>query len=90
MGLLLLAIAPLPYSYYIFLRWAILLSCCLHGYYALQKKRMSALVIFIVLGVLFNPFDPVYLSKGLWMFIDLLAALSVFIGMEDIKKGKPF
>ena len=51
---------------------------------------MSALVIFIVLGVLFNPFDPVYLSKGLWMFIDLLAALSVFIGMEDIKKGKPF
>lgn len=58
--MLLVAILPLPYSYYRFLRWAVMLSACFHLYFGIQRKRWIGVAIFAIIVVLFNPFDPVY------------------------------
>ncbi|MGO8756439.1 MAG: DUF6804 family protein [Gallionellaceae bacterium] len=82
--LLLLAIASWPYSYYIFLRWFVFLSALLHIGVSISKRRMSALVIYLLIGLLFNPIEPIYLSKGVWVIIDFFAAMFVVIGYEDL------
>lgn len=87
-GALLLALLPLPYSYYMFLRWAVLLSACLHLYFGIQRKCWVACAIFGLIAALFNPFYPVYLTKSIWMFLDIGAAALMAFGYADLKKAK--
>ncbi len=67
------AILPLPYTYYILLRPAV----CLGMIFLLVRdgKRLSNdnKAICIVIAVLFNPFFAIYLSKFVWIPIDLLS-----------------
>lgn len=86
-AVLLVAIAPLPYSYYMFLRWAVTLSACIHIYFGFTRKRWAAVAIFIALAVLFNPIVPVYLSKVVWMILDFLAAALMAFGHKDLNKS---
>ena len=84
--LLFVAMLPLPYSFYIFLRWFILLSALEHIRLSILQHRFSVLPIFIIIGLIFNPFHFIYLSKGIWCMIDLFSALFVKIGGEEINK----
>ena len=84
--LLLLAPAAWPYSYYIFLRWFVLLSALIHIGFSISRRRYLALVVFVPLGLLFNPIETIYLSKGVWVVLDLFAVLFVVIGYEDQSK----
>jgi hypothetical protein len=87
-GALLLALLSLPYSYYMFLRWVVLLSTCLHLYFGIQRKRWVICAIFGSIAALFNPFDPVYMTKSIWMFLDLGAAALMAFGYADLKKSE--
>lgn len=87
-GALLLAVARLPYSYYIFLRWSVTLSACIHLWCAIKGKRWGATAIFGVIGILFNPFEPIYLTKGVWVVIDVFAAIFMIVGFEELRKPK--
>ncbi len=86
--LLLSAPLPWPYSYYIFLRWFVFLSVLLHISVAISRRRPLAWVFFLPIGLLFNPIEPVYLSKGVWAIIDFFAAMFMVIGHEDLHKQK--
>ena len=73
--LLFVAVLPLPYAYYEILR----ITVCLGVIYMLIKKwplldgqTKGAL---IVIAVLFNPFSPIYLSKIIWVIIDVVAGI---------------
>lgn len=88
-GALLLAIAPLPYSYYIILRWVILISSLIHFYFAFNRKSKSVMVIFAALGILFNPIVPIYLSKGIWTILDFLSAIFALMGLEELEGISP-
>lgn len=71
--LLLLACLPLPIEYYSFLRIAVFVSVIMiliNGTKSLQNK-----IILVIIGVVFNPFLPIYLyNKLYWLPIDLLAS----------------
>lgn len=83
-ALLFLAVLPLPYAYYEILRVAV----CLGVLYMLVKEWPlldgQTKGIFIVISVLFNPFSPVYLSKVIWVIIDIITGIYLF----QIKKTK--
>lgn len=85
-ALLLLAPAPWPYSYYIFLRWFVLLSALVHIGISISRHRPLAMLVFVPIGLLFNPIAPVFLSKGVWVVIDFFAAMFVVIGYEELNK----
>jgi hypothetical protein len=87
-GLLILAIFPLPYSYYIFLRWTILISCSIHFYFAFNKRSIISMIVFAGIGILFNPIDPIYLTKSFWAAIDFFTAIFVVMGFEEIEQAK--
>jgi len=82
--LLILAMPSLlPYSFYIFLRWVICLSALLLGLggnYRTINRHMVYVWIFI--AILFNPIVPIYLSKQLWIAIDVVVAILFFISTQ--------
>lgn len=75
--LLFVAIAKLPSEYYLFLRIAVFVAALLALYEEFSEKGFSAWVIlFVVIGLIFNPIMPIYLyDKGLWISIDLVSGI---------------
>lgn len=77
--LLLIAILPLPYGYYTFLRLMVFGGGLFLAYQLYEQKLSSWSVAMAVLAVLFNPFIPVYLSRGVWLPIDIVGATIFFL-----------
>ena len=73
--MLLVAVAPLPYGYYQFLRWAtsgVAVFIAVKGY---TWKQTWATWLFAAVAVMFNPILPINLSREIWQPIDLAGAL---------------
>lgn len=76
-ALLVVAIAPLPYGYYTFLRLIVCGCCCaiLYGAHIDGRERWTLMSFGIVgLAVLYNPLVPVHLTKGIWFWLNLGSA----------------
>lgn len=79
--LLLIAILPLPYGYYTFLRLVVFGGGFFLAYQLHEQKVPNWSVAMAVLAMLFNPFIPVYLSREVWLPIDLMSAgLFFYVG----------
>lgn len=79
-ALLLLGIFNLPYGYYIFLRWAILISAVATAYYYYNIKLPAWGLVFGGIAFVFNPIYPIYLEKSTWIILDSIAAGLFFYG----------
>jgi hypothetical protein len=86
-GLLVLAVFPMPYAYYDFLRVAVTGAAAYVALRMMQLDQRNIAIPFGVIAVLFNPIVPIYLSKQVWITFDLMAAL-IFIGVW--KEAKVF
>lgn len=73
--LLLLALADWPYEYYIFLRWVVVVAAGLLVYTAYTLHKPAWVIIGIILFILWNPIVPVYLDRGTWSVLDIVAAV---------------
>ena len=73
--MLLIAVAPLPYGYYQFLRWIICGISIYIAYKSYDWGKKWAVWIFAPVAILFNPLIPIHLSKEIWQTIDLFCAL---------------
>jgi hypothetical protein len=87
--LLLLALAPMPYGYYVFLRliatgvfvWAAVVS---------KERHQAGLALtFTLLVVLFNPVMKVPLPRELWAFIDLVIAVFLLVVSGRLAINQP-
>lgn len=79
-----IAVFPLPYGYYTFLRIAISLAGCIAAF-DLIKKSNPLWLVFAGIVILFNPIIPIHLSREIWFFIDLIVAI-LFGGQVLISK----
>ena len=71
--LCIIAVFPLPYGYYTFLRISVSIVGCIAAF-DLVNKGNPLWVIFAGVVVLFNPIIPIHLSRDIWFFIDLIVA----------------
>jgi len=87
--LLLNAFAYNPYSYYIFLRWAIFLVM-LFNLYNYIKRMDKSFFVFVAILIIYNPIRPVYLTREIWSVINLVTIISILITiywyLKEIKK----
>lgn len=83
--LLLIAILPLPYGYYSFLRWVTCGIAAVTSFIAYQWGFKWAPWVFIPLAILFNPILPIHLTKEIWQPIDIIAAI-LFSGSAFVFK----
>ena len=82
--LLLIAIAPMPYGYYQFLRITITVVTGINAYDLYQKKQNNWLVAFVAIVILYNPIIVIHFEKAIWKPINIVTA--VFFGVFTLVK----
>ncbi len=88
-GLLLIAIAPLPYGYYVFLRLAICGLGIFMAYMSYRGNVKWLMWVFIAVAVLFNPLIPIHLTREIWKPIDVICTI-IFLCSVIPRKDKIF
>lgn len=75
---LLLCLAPMPYGYYILVRYgsAVVFGIMTYQYY-LEKKENLALT-WGALAVLFQPLIKIPLGRTVWNIVDVIVAIILF------------
>lgn len=81
--MLFIAVAPMPYGYYTFLR---IIVSGVSGFVAyrnfeLQKFKEARSFwpwFLVLLSVLFNPLIPIYMKREIWFFINLIVGTLFF------------
>jgi len=84
--LLLIAVLPLPYGYYMLLRLLITASAAYVAYENFNKEIPAWSIVFVVVALLFNPFYVVHFDKALWAIIDIAVAALFFINSKKISQ----
>lgn len=76
---LLLCLAPMPYGYYQFVKFA---AMCVFGwmsYKYYQAERENLMIVFGALALLFQPFFKVALGRTLWNVVDVIVAIGLIV-----------
>ena len=71
-----LAIFPLPYGYYSFLRVVTFFGATANAYitYVIYERPTGPTWIFVVIALIWNPFLPIFMARGSWLFLNLIAS----------------
>lgn len=77
--LLFLCLAPMPYGYYILVRYVSMVIFGLTAYQYIQKNKTALVVTFGALAVLFQPFFKVALGRVVWNIVDVLVAIFLIV-----------
>lgn len=74
--MVIVALAPLPYGYYVLLRLIVAVSAGLIAYHQFQMDEKLSLWVIAMgfLAVLYNPVVPIHFSKDIWIGINLATA----------------
>ena len=75
------AVLPLPYGFYMGLRWLIAAASIFLAWkeYELSETRVSTyVVVFGAIALVYNPIMPLHLSKSLWVVLNLITAATFF------------
>lgn len=91
--MLVFAIFPMPYSYYVSLRLftSISLVLFIYVYHKILKPRYITVLLLVI--IFYNPIFRVHLNKALWIFLNLSTILIVyncFIIVKTRSKTKLF
>jgi hypothetical protein len=76
--LLLVALLPLPYGFYTFLRLSVFVGAILLAHTFYERDKPNWVLILAGLAILFNPVIPIYLSREAWIPIDVVSAILFF------------
>ncbi len=86
-AMLLLGVFPSwSYGYYDLLRLVVCGSAAYIAWFAKQQKSERLLWIMGFVAVLYNPFAPIDLNRGLWSLLNLAAAAVFWIAATDLKR----
>ena len=84
-GMLAVAVLPLPYGYYMFLRLAVTAAAAYVAYVNFNKDIPVWGIVFVGVALLFNPIFEVHLDKVIWVIIDTATAIIFFINSRILK-----
>lgn len=70
------ALARWPYGYYMLLRVVVLVTALLVASMAYQRERALTVwaAFFVIAAVIFNPFVPLHLTRGVWSILNVATA----------------
>ena len=81
-GLLLLALLPLPYGYYQFLRIVAAVASGFIAYQSFSDGKQTWAITFGAISILFNPIIPIHLPREVWAPVDIVAAVTFLAGWK--------
>ena len=84
-ALMLLCLAPMPYGYYMLVRFVAMVVFGVMAYQCYMRQKTVATVIFVVLALLFQPIYKIALGRVTWNVIDVAVAC-LLIGLFVLEK----
>lgn len=86
---LLLCLAPMPYGYYILVRFFAMIVFGLMAYRYYQEKKENLMITFGTLVVLFQPIIKIPLGRVVWNVVDIIVAIILIIlFLNEYKRKK--
>ena len=83
--MLILAIPTIwPYGYFQILRWVVAVVAIYNAYEAHELNKKKWVYIMGAVAILFNPIFPFFFSKQIWIILDLVASVIMFISFNKI------
>lgn len=74
-GLAFYAVPKHPYNYYIIARWTIFLTCCWGISVSLLRRNLVPSVLYVAVGLFFNPVLPFHFPRTTWQTLDIAAGV---------------
>ena len=84
-AMLLLCLAPMPYGYFMLVRFVMMVVCGLMAYQYYCRNKSIAATVFGVLALLFQPIFKIALGRATWNVIDVVVA-ALLIGLYVLEK----
>lgn len=72
---LLACLAPMPYGYYMLIRFAATVLFGIMAYEFFQDRQKGLYIICLTLALLFQPIIKIALGRVIWNIVDVLVAL---------------
>lgn len=85
--LLLVALAPIDYGYYVLLRWVVCAAAVYSFFVSMGNDKTGWTWGFAIIGIIFNPFKPIHLDRSLWAIIDVASAVILFISTFTVQEN---
>jgi hypothetical protein len=79
--LIIAATTKQQYSYYSFVRWAVLTASIYFAYKTFSQKQVGLTIFFAILAILFNPFKQFSFQKETWHLIDYLVSAIILVAI---------
>lgn len=79
--LLFLCLINFPYAYYVFVRWSAMIGFSFLAYFAYKDKQNILTIIFVLLAILFQPFEKIALGRVLWNVIDVIVGVGLIVSL---------
>ena len=78
-AMLLLCLTPLPYGYYLLVRFVTIVAFAIfaYDYYKLNKTELA--IVCGGIALLFQPFIKIAQGRGLWNIVDVIIAIAQII-----------
>ena len=67
----------MPYGFFMLVRFAALVGFAILAYEASKDKNETAMIVFIALAILFQPFLKIPLGRTIWNVLDVLVAIGL-------------
>lgn len=83
--MLLLCLAPMPYGYYMLVRFVSMVVFAVMAWQYAEAKNETLAITFGALALLFQPFIKIALGRTMWNVVDVIVAilLLLFILRKD-------
>lgn len=78
-ALLLLCLLPMPYGYYMLVRFVSTVAFGVMSYQYIKKKQTVWAITFGALALLFQPFIKVALGRTIWNIVDVIVAVLLIV-----------
>ena len=85
---LLLCLAPMPYGYYMLVRFFAMIVFGLMAYRYYQEKKENLMIAFGALVVLFQPIIKIPLGRVIWNVVDIAVAVVLVIFLLKERESK--
>lgn len=83
---LLLCLLPMPYGYFILIRYLSTIVFAAMAYHYYNKQENTNTLLWGSLALPFQPFFKITLGKGLWNIVDVIVAILLFVAL--LKESK--
>jgi len=83
--MLIWALTPNPYGYYIILRWIVFFISIYCAYKAYTIKNEIWIWIYGLMAGVYNPIISLHLGKSIWQITNVITAIVIMISLFSLK-----